>query len=84
MLGLSGTGVQVPWHGVQCGFFATKLSRLESCEYGKVVHCSRMQASCRVNEVGVSTAAADRSAAYYAVECTGTRVVVRKVVAPQP
>ena len=75
-------------------FFATKLSRLDACEDGKVVRWFRTQASChnsqgvvdgKVNEAGVNTAAPCRSAiGYSVVESTTTRVAVRNVVAPTP
>jgi len=55
----------------QCGSFATKLSRLDACDDGKIFCWYGMQASShnlqgivdgRVNETGVSTAAPNRNA----------------------
>jgi len=73
----------------QCHATATKLSRLDACEGGKVFRWCRTQASSHnsqgvvdggVDEAGMSTAAP--GAQYPAVEYTRARVVVRRVVAP--
>ena len=63
--------MQAAWHGVlgQCGFTATKLSRLDAWENWNVVHWCRMQAPSHnsqgvvdggVDEAGMSTAAPDK------------------------
>ena len=73
----------------QCGYFATKLSRLDAYEDRKVVRWCRTQASRhdsqgvvdgRINEVGVSTAEPYSSA----LECTRVKLTVSNVVAPAP